>query len=44
MENEMTLTARTVRARAPSTRYIGANRGRDAGSRGESTTDEWEQR
>jgi hypothetical protein len=42
MENEMMLTARAVGASERSTRYIGADRGRDAGSRGESTTAEWE--
>jgi hypothetical protein len=40
----MTLTAPAMGTSERSTRYIGADRGRDAGSRGESTTDEWEQR
>lgn len=43
-ETEMTLTAPAMGTSERSTRYIGADRGRDAGSRGESTTDEWEQR
>jgi hypothetical protein len=43
-ENEMILTARAMGASERSTQYIGADRGRDAGSQGESTTDDWEQR
>ena len=44
METEMTLTARARGASERSTRSIGADRGRDAGSWGESTASGWEQR